>query len=232
MVCTGNLCRSPMAQHLAAAHFPPHPLGPQEPDALPRFHSAGITAEPDAPMHPHAAALLEARGIDPSRFRAQLLTEQLIAASDLVLTATREHRSAVVGLVPRALRRTFTMREFNRLTSGVSVGDLPTDRLRAAGDHLVTAAWQARGAGRIVPVELDDLSDPVERGRERFEDCASMIGDAVIRPMTLLAGACHVWQAVPSQRRAAGAAQSDRDRPSRLGGRAPAQAGGTEPAAG
>jgi protein-tyrosine phosphatase len=196
MVCTGNLCRSPLAEHLAAAHFPPGAT------CRPLIHSAGVHAQPDEPMHPHAAALLRARGCDPDAFRSRRLTRDLIETSDLVLCATREHRSAVVGIAPRALRRTYTMREFGRLTCAVRRADLPTGQVRPAGEFLASAAWAARCAGRVVPASLDNLTDPVEQGRTKFETCAAMIEDALSTPMSLLAQACRARQAVPRPRRA------------------------------
>ncbi|MCK9896574.1 protein-tyrosine-phosphatase [Frankia sp. AgB32] len=231
MVCTGNLCRSPMAQHLAAAHFP---ANPPDPASRLLIHSAGIAAQPDDPMHPHAAALLHARGFDPAEFRARPLTADLVEASDLVLTATREHRSEVVGLAPRALRRTFTMREFSRLTSGVRGGDLPTGQLRLVGEALAAEAWRARGAGRMVPAALDDLSDPVGQSRDKFEACATMIDDALAGPLSLLARACQAWRAVPAPRRptSARAARPDLERLAQVGLRASALPGGVEPAQG
>ncbi|EIV93315.1 protein-tyrosine-phosphatase [Frankia sp. QA3] len=184
MVCTGNLCRSPLAEHLAAAHFT------AAADAAPVFHSAGVHAQPAAPMHPHAAALLRARGVDPGAFRTRPLTAELVGASDLVLSSTRAHRSAVVTLAPRALRRTFTVREFGRLTSAVRLADIPPGELRTAGEYLTEAAWRARAAGHIVPASVDDLTDPLEGGRDAFETCARMIDEALSGPMALLAEAC------------------------------------------
>ncbi|CAO5238849.1 arsenate reductase/protein-tyrosine-phosphatase family protein [Frankia sp. AgKG'84/4] len=231
MVCTGNLCRSPMAQHLADTHFPPGPAG----TGRPLIHSAGIAALADRQMHPHAQDLLRARGIDTDRFRARPLTADLVEASDLVLTATRDHRSEVVGLAPRALRRTFTMREFGRMTSGVRVGDLPTGQLRVVAEALAAEAWRARGAGRIVPADLDNLSDPMGHGRDKFEACATMIDDALSGPLSLLERACQAWRAVPAPRRpmpARAPHPPDRERLAQVALHGSARRGGVEPAQG
>ncbi|WP_261567626.1 protein-tyrosine-phosphatase [Frankia gtarii] len=188
LVCTGNLCRSPLAEHLAAVHF-------SAVAAAPVFHSAGLLAKRATPMHPHAAALLHGRGVDPTAFRTRPLTEKLVDASDLILGAAREHRSAVVALAPRALRRTFTVREFGRLTSGVRLADLPPGEPRLAGEYLTAAAWRARGAGHAVPASSDNLTDPLEGGREAFEACVRMIDEALSGPMALLARASLVQPA-------------------------------------
>ncbi|MCM3884759.1 protein-tyrosine-phosphatase [Frankia sp. R82] len=199
MVCTGNLCRSPLAQYLAAAYFPARrgtPASAGVPEQL-AIASAGVHARADDTMHRHSAELLQARGIDPTGFHSRRLTTELVERSDLVLCATRDHRSAVVTRSPRALRRTFTLREFARLTSAVRLADLPIGPVRPAGELLVAAALSARAAGRVVPAELDDLTDPLGAGRARFEACASMIDDALNGPMSLLAQACQVWQTGP-----------------------------------
>ncbi|ABD10667.1 protein-tyrosine-phosphatase [Frankia sp. CcI156] len=221
MVCTGNVCRSPLAEHLAAARFsaaldqislgaagaqasggtggnesssegwhPPSPAG----DLL--VSSAGVCARAGEAMYPQAAAILTSRGLDPSGFRARLLTPDLVQASDLVLCATRAHRSTVVGLVPRAMRRTFTLREFGRVTSGVRPADIPPGGTRAAGEYLAATARRIRAAGHALPAALDDLADPLDGGRDAFENCARMIEETLSRPMALLAEACHERLAV------------------------------------
>jgi protein-tyrosine phosphatase len=140
----------------------------------------------------------------------------------------------VVGLAPRALRRAFTMREFRRLTSAVRLADLPTGEVRAAGEHLVAAAWRTRAAGRVVPAALDDLTDPIEQGRDKFEACAAVIDDALSGPMSLLARACRAWQAVPAPRRTtdAPAPRPDPGRSPQVVHGAPARPGGVGTAAG
>lgn len=63
--------------------------------------------------------LLQDSGVSGEGFAARLLTESMISGADLVLTATREHRAAVVEESPAALRRTFSVREFARLAGQV-----------------------------------------------------------------------------------------------------------------
>ena len=106
-VCTGNICRSPMAERLTRGGLEQR-LGA---DAA-RFvvESAGTWGHSGAPMEPYAAATLEGYGLDGSDFRARALVDQHVADADLVLTATREHRAAAVVLHPRAASRTFTLR--------------------------------------------------------------------------------------------------------------------------
>jgi hypothetical protein len=62
---------------------------------------------------------------EPDGFVAQQLTGALVDEADLTLTMTRAHRRAVLGLAPRALARTFTVREAGELVASVK-GDAVT----------------------------------------------------------------------------------------------------------
>ena len=87
--------------------------------------SAGSGALVDEPMNAPALRVLEAAGYSADGFRARALTPAVVAESDLVLTATRQHRGKVVRLHPRALRYTFALMDFADLVS-----DLPREGLR------------------------------------------------------------------------------------------------------
>jgi len=101
-VCTGNICRSPTAERLAAG------LGATSGI---RASSAGTRAVIGHPVHPDAARTLLDLGGDPAGFSARQLTPAIAADADLVITMTREHRDAVLELAPRQLRRTFLLTE-------------------------------------------------------------------------------------------------------------------------
>ncbi|HEU0132677.1 MAG TPA: hypothetical protein VFQ85_16960 [Mycobacteriales bacterium] len=176
-VCTGNICRSPTAELYAAHHLPPESF---------RVHSAGTYGLEGYPIEPGAARPLERLGIACDAFRATRLTAALVEAADLVLTATREHRTAVVTLVPGALPRTFTMREFARLAARVDTallgGEAP-ERARA----LVAAAAAQRGRAWAKPAN-DDVADPYGLGAKAYDRAISEITDALQVPLELLAG--------------------------------------------
>jgi protein-tyrosine phosphatase len=104
-VCTGNICRSPLAEQLLRAR-----LG----DGF-RVHSAGVGAMTGWPMDPDAADQSRAYGGDPDGFTARQLTAAIVDESDLILTATRSHRDEVVRRFPKAMRRTFSLAEFAAL---------------------------------------------------------------------------------------------------------------------
>ncbi|MBL7499599.1 protein tyrosine phosphatase [Frankia sp. CN7] len=189
VVCTGNVCRSPMAERMAAAVL--RSAGFAVPDVA-LVGSAGISAWVDEPMQPEAEAALAARGVDAAGFRARRLTEDLVTSADLVLCASREHRAAVVTAVPVALRRACTLRELARaaelgpLAPPAAATD-PARALRAAGCALAARALAARTGGDApIAAADDDVADPLGRGRAAFETCADAIADALTLALRLI----------------------------------------------
>ncbi len=103
MVCTGNVCRSPMAEYL---------LRPCLED-LPGWHghvrSAGVGALIGQPADETTAALMRDRGIDIGEHRASQLLRQDLRQADLVLVMENHHREAVFDLDPTARGKTFLL---------------------------------------------------------------------------------------------------------------------------
>ena len=183
-VCTGNICRSPMAEHLMRAGLQQR-LG----ERAHRFDvaSAGTWARPGDPMEEAARTTLLDYAVVGDAFRAQTLVTDLVASADLILVATREHRGAAVTLFPRAAARTFTLREFARLLSLVPATELPTGDIVERATQLVRAAAARRGT---VPPEHprdDDLEDPYRAPVAAFAGCAALIERSLRGPLDLLA---------------------------------------------
>jgi protein-tyrosine phosphatase len=182
-VCTGNICRSPMAERLMldglASRF-----GPDGFDV--EVRGAGTYGGHEGePMHGPAAQVLRERGVAPDGFTSTWLREEQVRWADLVLTATAEHRSAVLGLEPKALRRTFTLRELARLAREVEPAELPAgtpgERLAAlaarAADLRATNPPSHRGADDVD----DPFGEPIEAYREAAEEIATALDDVLAR---------------------------------------------------
>lgn len=166
-VCTGNICRSPMAERLFQARI----------GAGVESSSAGVSGLEGWAMDPPSAQVLRELGGDPVGHLARRLSLQMIEAADLILTAETFHRSAVVQLEPLGFRRTFTLREFGRL--GASFGALtegPTDQsLRAR----VIAVAEQRGSVDPVEPSADDIADPYGEPLNVTRMVGSQISQAV-----------------------------------------------------
>jgi protein-tyrosine phosphatase len=142
-VCTGNVCRSPMAELLCRAGAPPQ--------ADLELASAGMFALVGDGIDGPTASVLGQLGIDTSRHRARQFQPAMAARADLVLTAETAHRDQIMSAVPTAFRRIFTMKEFARLARYAS-GSNPAE--------IVTGLAWRRGADGELPSERDDLTDP------------------------------------------------------------------------
>lgn len=101
-VCTGNTCRSPMAEGLFR-HKLAQKLGcPESELANHGFYvaSAGTSAAFGMSASPESVQLLRAQGIDISMHASQPLTDRLLNQADFVYTMTRGHRRAVLTQRP------------------------------------------------------------------------------------------------------------------------------------
>lgn len=168
-VCTGNICRSPIAERLAAAYT----AQCQVPEL--RTSSAGTRAVIAHPIHRDAALVLEKLGGEVSNFAARQLTSRIASDADLVLTMTRAHRDAVLDLAPRQLRRTFTLSEAARLASEGSAQDVAD--LAALRPHVDTR-------------ELRDIPDPIGQNTEFFAMVGSQIADLLPPILDLCRRSC------------------------------------------
>lgn len=149
--------------------------------------SAGTWGHTGSPMEPFALSSLAGLGVEGGTFAARELVAEHVAAADLILGATREHRAAAVVLQPRAAKRTFTLREFDRLLSVVDPATLPTERV-ARAQALVASAAAQRGLIRPETPRDDDITDPYQGPESGFWTCAALIEATLQRPLDLLAG--------------------------------------------
>ncbi|HXI73036.1 MAG TPA: ribose 5-phosphate isomerase B [Verrucomicrobiae bacterium] len=104
-ICTGNVCRSPMAEGL----FRRAVKGRGE------FHvvSAGIGAMDGQPPTSHSVRAMRELGVDISAQRSRMLTAELVRSADLILGMTHSHADTVALLYPPAAEKTFLLREFD-----------------------------------------------------------------------------------------------------------------------
>ena len=133
----------------------------------------------------------------PPAHVARQVDEQLIRDADLVLGLAREHRRAVVELVPAVTRRTFTLREFARLAASVTDADLD-DAASPLGDGSVASRLReavvatASLRGVVPPFEVPDDADVVDPYRQAaavYEKSAAQLVPAVHAAVAMLARA-------------------------------------------
>lgn len=176
-VCTGNICRSPYAERLARRLLADSLGG----DGAGRFGlaSAGTHALVGSGMDLLAHAELRAAGGSSDGFAARQVGAKDIAAAELVLTAERAHRAYVVRELPRALRTTFTLREFARLLDAGLPGHRPPDDPVARIRLAVAIARSTRGTLEQGPPGDDDVPDPYGLPAEAHHETATIIAAAL-----------------------------------------------------
>ncbi len=102
-LCTGNTCRSPMAEVIANAVFKNGGL-----DA--KAESRGIFAENGAPASDYAKLAVRNYGLSLEEHIAKQITPEDIADADLILTMTAEHKKMLEKICPA--EKLFTLKEY------------------------------------------------------------------------------------------------------------------------
>lgn len=103
-VCTGNTCRSPMAEALFRH-------ATQARSEL-KSASAGVSAGHGSPASREACALLAESDIALSPHRSQPLSAKLVEEHDYFIAMTRSHRDMLVTLFPEIADQTFLLSDF------------------------------------------------------------------------------------------------------------------------
>jgi protein-tyrosine phosphatase len=137
--------------------------------------SAGMLGRP---MHPLTVQALAAAGFDAPPHVAQPLTSDLVGAADLVLTAERRHRAAVVEADPGgdAARRTFTMLEFARVAADLA-GSYDALNAPMSPSDLVARVAAARVS---MPATVqDDIPDPVSQPLAAHQQMVDVVATAM-----------------------------------------------------
>ncbi|PWH06904.1 protein tyrosine phosphatase [Brachybacterium endophyticum] len=109
-VCTGNICRSPMAEYMLRGAFEDEGLGERV-----EISSGGTTSwESGEPIDARAGAKLRELGFDPSSHRAHQVTAQELAQADLVLALDHDHVGPIERVGGKNLAdRLHMLREFD-----------------------------------------------------------------------------------------------------------------------
>ncbi len=103
-VCTGNTCRSPMAEGLLRDLLPA--------DSDWEISSAGVSAVNGWAASDNSVEALHEKNIDISELTSRNLTSDLIEEADLLVTMTEGHRRAVLATVPESDGKVFLLKSF------------------------------------------------------------------------------------------------------------------------
>lgn len=162
-VCTGNICRSPLAEALLRKYLPAQVF---------TVSSAGIMATAHTAVPKPQLRIAKKLGAgDLSVHQPRLVTQELVDQQDLILAMSRAHRRRLMRLDPSVVRRTFTIREFARLASLVTPNDIKAEMTPDTGALNAAVAAVAAKRGLMPPPENQDefdIVDPFRQGRATY----------------------------------------------------------------
>jgi protein-tyrosine-phosphatase len=124
-VCSGNTCRSPLAEGIAKKIFPETLLKEVE------ISSAGSSALDGLPASSLAVQVAGTHSIDLTEHKATLLNKALVNNADLIITMGSTHRNTVGVIEPSALDYTFILTDFCDDESG----DIPDPIGQGVGEY-------------------------------------------------------------------------------------------------
>ena len=167
-VCTGNICRSPMAEYIARSWADDANLDVAT-------SSAGLALQGEGPTD-HALAVMRDRSIDMSLHLSRKLRPEVVGGADLILGMTSRHAREAIIIDFENAHRVYTLRELARLVE--RHGPRPADTalepyLLALGSHRPTTRVGAAG-------QADDIEDPYGRRRKRYVKAAREIEEALV----------------------------------------------------
>ncbi|ASS73839.1 hypothetical protein CIG75_01855 [Tumebacillus algifaecis] len=106
-VCTGNTCRSAMAEPLMRSRLEQVGLGEQV-----EVRSAGVAAVAGSPASQGAVNVLNGKGMDGAGHMASFVDRETVNWADLILTMSQSHKRTLIEKHFEAMDKTFTLKEF------------------------------------------------------------------------------------------------------------------------
>ena len=115
VVCTGNTCRSPMAEAILKKRINSAGLNQKI-----KIASAGLYADGVSGASFGAQIAMERRGLCLQEHHSRLLLPECVQAADLILAMTSSHKAALLKIAPNAANRIYTFAEYAGLRQDVS----------------------------------------------------------------------------------------------------------------
>ncbi len=173
VVCTGNICRSPMTEALLAERVAAEGI-------LATVMSAGILYD-GRPASDGAVAAMAARGLDVANHSSRTLDRPMIAAADLVIAMEPRHVREVVALFDEAWSKTFTLRELARRVEAQP----PREQTEAFAEYLGRVGAGRRRVDLLGDDDALSVLDPYRQSQAVYDatatDLAAELGQIVSR---------------------------------------------------
>ena len=169
VLCTANVCRSPMAAALLARRL-------SELGVSAQVRSAGMLHQGDPPL-PEVISVMAGYGIDLAAHRSRVAGATDLAHASLVLAMARDNLRYAVVTEPAAWPRAFTLRELIR--RGERIG--PRRPGEPFADWLSRAHEGRERAALLGASAEDDVLDPAGKPLRAYVDVARLLDRSVAR---------------------------------------------------
>jgi protein-tyrosine-phosphatase len=177
-VCTGNTCRSPMAEALLRRSAEQRGMAVE-------VRSVGVAAWPNLPMSNNAKKVLAAKGIDAESFRSSEVTQAAVDWADMILTMTTQHKRNMLEMFPDAVDKTFVLQEWAQLNPQMAAVRQEHESLLAdlqvklALGQPITEEEKERLVQLQQQLPVVDIRDPVGGSLATYMHTASEIEAAI-----------------------------------------------------
>ena len=170
LVCTANVCRSPLAAGLLAFHA-------DKMGAPIRVASASIDRE-TRDLHPSVSRILEQRGVELVRTTSRPLSDELVDQVDFVLVMTVDHAMSVVGRFADARPKVFLLDHFGQVVQ-------PQPRTHGF-EHWLHGLY-AQPRDYSANDQYWEVPDPIGQPEAAFEELAELLDEVTCWIATVLA---------------------------------------------
>lgn len=173
VVCTANVCRSPVVSRLLQRRLD----GEVDVDGFHWVVTSAGTADITPEVDPQTVAAAKQIGLQVGDHQRRTLTREILNTDghEVVIAMTRENLRAVIAVDRSAWPRTFTLKELARRSVSL-VGASPIEGFR---DWLTCLAERRRASEMIHPDPADDIADPYGRPRRDHDAMVSDVADLV-----------------------------------------------------